>query len=248
MPNVKHFTLLTKTNTMKTLRIVFTLIIALQLMGCQETIEGNGNEVTENRILNDFDKIKISGMFEVVLEEGDPGIKIETDENLIPYITTEVENEVLRIATGDVTLSAEKLLLTIYYDNLNELDFSGAVKLSTSNVLYGDKFKLGISGAGSGDLEVDLNQLTIEVSGGAELNLIGRANVSSYDISGAGEVNAFELFSKEVYIDLSGAGEVNVNVESELDVEVSGAAEVNYIGSPNIREDISGAGSLNKKN
>ena len=97
-------------------------------------------------------------------------------------------------------------------------------------------------------LEVDLNELNIEISGGAELNIKGKANVASYDISGAGEVNAFELFSKEVYIDLSGAGEVNVNVESELDVEVSGAAEVNYIGSPKIREDISGAGSLNKKN
>jgi hypothetical protein len=248
MPNVKHFTLLTKTNTMKTLRIIFTLIIALQLMGCQETIEGNGNEVIKTRILNDFDKIKISGMFEVVLEEGDPGIKIETDENLIPYITTDVENEVLRIATSDVNLSAEKLLLTINYDKLKELNFSGAVKLSTADELNGDEFRLSISGAGSGDLEVDLNELNIEISGGAELNIKGKANVASYDISGAGEVNAFELFSKEVYIDLSGAGEVNVNVESELDVEVSGAAEVNYIGSPKIREDISGAGSLNKKN
>lgn len=233
---------------MKALRFFLALTILFSLGSCQESIDGNGNVVTESRILSDFDEIRISGMYEVVLEEGDPGLHIETDENIVPLIKSEVDKGVLTISSDDKHFNTETLILKITYDEIEELRCSGAVKLSTTSPISGNKFLLNISGAGSGSFEVDVNKLKVDVSGGAELNIKGRANEATYEISGAGEVNAFELLSSEVEIDLSGAGEVNVNAQDELDIDVSGAADVNYMGSPNITQSISGAGSVNQVN
>lgn len=235
-------------NHMKALRLFLALTILFGLGSCQETVDGNGNIVQESRILSDFNEIRISGMYEVVLEEGDPGLHIETDENLIPLIKSEVEGGVLTISSEDKNFNSEKLILTISYDEIEELRCSGAVKLSTTSPISGDKFQLNISGAASGEFEVDVNKLKVDISGGAELTISGRANDASYEISGAGEVNAFQLLSSEVEIDLSGAGEVNVNAQDKLDIDVSGAADVNYIGSPSIKQSISGAGSVNQVN
>lgn len=242
---MKHFTLLEKIRIMKKLRLILPLIsIAFVLHSCQETIDGNGYVVTEKRILNDFTEIQITGMFEVILAEGEPAISIEADENLIPYIITNVNGEQLEINTNNVHLDGEKLAITIYYDDLEELKVSGAIELSTQQTLHSNKFKLDVTGAAKGEIDIDVNELRVEISGGAELVLVGTADAAEYEINGAGEIDAFDLKTDEAMVDIAGAGEINLFAEKELDVEISGAAEVNYKGSPKVSEDISGAGAI----
>ncbi|HVX49006.1 MAG TPA: DUF2807 domain-containing protein, partial [Chitinophagaceae bacterium] len=67
-----------------------------------ETIHGNGNLTTETRNISSASFIESHGSFDVAIIHGaSPSLKIEADENLIPYIITENEDGKLVIRTKD---------------------------------------------------------------------------------------------------------------------------------------------------
>ena len=46
-------------------RISFLIVLSFFLYSCVNTIDGNGNVVKEDREVSDFDKIDISGNFQI---------------------------------------------------------------------------------------------------------------------------------------------------------------------------------------
>ncbi len=61
-----------------------------------KTISGNGRFNEERRNVGSADKIRSYGNFNVTILQGSsPSVKIEADENLIPYILT--ENKAMRL-------------------------------------------------------------------------------------------------------------------------------------------------------
>ena len=66
------------------------------------------------------------------------------------------------------------------------------------------------------------------------------------EISGTGNLSAFELLAKRFNLKSSGVGNANINVANNLDVDISGTATVNYKGNPQIQQEISGVASLNR--
>tara|TARA_B110000037_G_C17001263_1_gene457324 strand:+ start:312 stop:593 length:282 start_codon:yes stop_codon:yes gene_type:complete len=54
---------------------------------------GNGSIVTEDRTVDEFSRLKVSGSFRVVLtSDRTKELSIKTDENLMDYIITEVKD------------------------------------------------------------------------------------------------------------------------------------------------------------
>jgi hypothetical protein len=86
---------------MKTLISILTLLIVSVNLNAQvftKNIKGNAKIKTEKRSVSDYDKISVSGSFDVKLVKGKEGaISIIADENLMEYIETEVENGHLKI-------------------------------------------------------------------------------------------------------------------------------------------------------
>lgn len=183
-------------------------------------------------------------MFEVELIEGDEKIEVVTDENLHEHINIAVKNDELIIDTRDKYLDAEQVLLRIYYQDINEIDVSGAVSLNTENQLQTNHFSLDVSGACEGNLNVAVEDLEIEISGGGEPTLSGEAHHLDIDVSGAGEIKALDLQVQEADLQITGAGEIELSVENRLNVEVTGAGEVRYSGDPTISKSVTGAGEI----
>ncbi|MCO4807003.1 MAG: DUF2807 domain-containing protein [Flavobacteriales bacterium] len=227
---------------------IFSLLIALVLLSsCGETITGDGNVTTEERAIDSYNTLDVSGVFEIVLMPGEPKVVIETDENIHEHIDTKVEGGTLHITANNKILDAEALLLTVYYRDIDEVSISGACELASSGAVTGDRLELDISGGAEAELALDVDFFSIDLSGAAELEVRGLADKVEFDLSGAAEISAFDLQVKEAYIDISGASEVEISVSEVLEVEISGAGQVDYKGDPNIKSDISGAGSLNKR-
>lgn len=222
------------------------LLVAVGLSACGEVIEGSGNVTKETRELTAFNTINTSGAYEVVLIKGDPAIEIETDDNLHEHIVTEVKDEVLHIHSNNKHLNAEEMRLLIYIDQLKGIDISGAVDLSSKEVIAAKEFKVDISGAGNVVLTLDVGAFNLDISGGAELILDGKATVADLDITGAGEVDAAALQTEETSIDITGAGEVNIAVEKKLNIDITGAGEVKYTGDPEVTKGVTGAGEVKK--
>ncbi|MDB4534589.1 DUF2807 domain-containing protein [Vicingaceae bacterium] len=226
-------------------RIFLGLVIALTLNSCIDSIDGNGDVVKEKRTISSFNKIDISGGYEVLINQGsDERLEIEADENLLELIETEVRNNILYISSKQPIGNAESLKLYITTVNLNDIDVAGAIELSNKGTFESEKLEIEVSGAADINLDIEVEKLTMDMSGASETTLTGSANSFSIDISGAGELDAKKLKTKNTTIDISGAGSAVVFVKETLEVSVSGAGSVKYKGSPKVKQDISGAGSV----
>ncbi|PCJ28055.1 MAG: hypothetical protein COA97_01915 [Flavobacteriales bacterium] len=228
-------------------RIFLGLVIAFVLNSCINTIDGNGEIVKEQRIVTSFNKIDISGGYEVLINQGNKErLELEVDENLLEYIKTEVINNTLFISTKESIGNASSLKLYITIVNVEDIDVSGAIELKNKGTYKVDKLEIDVSGAADIDLNVDVESLIMDMSGASETSLSGNANDFEIKISGAGDLQAKNLKTKNTSIDISGAGSAIVHAKKSLTVSVSGAGSVKYKGNPKIDKDISGAGSVEK--
>jgi hypothetical protein len=240
---------------MKTIRpffIIFALLLlaATGFMGTCVDIHGievDGDVVQEERDVSDFLGLEVSGAFDVFLFQGkSESLRIEADKNLMEVIKTEVKGDKLMIYTDKNIKRYTKMNVYLTFENLEMIDLSGAVEMSSDEMLHFDDLLLEGSGASELNLNMDVVSLNADFSGAAEINLEGQAKSAVFDVSGASEIDAFDFEVKHCELDVSGAAEAKLYVSDYLKVDVSGAASVRYKGSPELTTDISGAGSLKK--
>ena len=83
---------------MKTIFVLLLTTISLNTFATCETIQGNGNLKKETRNASGYTGIELQGSMDVQVDYGSSNsIIVEADENLLPYIETEVENGNLKI-------------------------------------------------------------------------------------------------------------------------------------------------------
>lgn len=226
-------------------RIFLGIVVALTLNSCINTIDGNGEVVNETRGVSSFDKIDISGGFEVLLNQGsEEKLELEIDKNLIDFIETKVKNNTLYISSKKPIGNAESLRIYITVVNVDEIEASGAIELKNKGTYKTDDLEIDISGAADVDLNLEVENLTMNMSGASETTLSGNANNFDIEISGAGDLDAKKLKTRNTTVDISGAGSAIVYAKKTLKIEVSGAGSVQYKGNPKIEKSISGAGSV----
>ncbi len=228
-------------------RILFLIVLSFTFYSCVNTVDGDGNVTTEERSIDSFDKIDISGHFEVFINQGKTEkVEIEADQNLIELIETETKNNTLYIKSKEPIGDAESLKLYITVVSIEDIDISGAVELNSKGTIEAENLEIDISGAADVNLGVDVVSLAMDMSGASETTLRGKAENFDIELSGASDLQAEKLKTKHTSVDISGAGSAKVFAKKTLKVEVSGAGSVKYKGNPKITKDISGAGSVTK--
>lgn len=223
----------------------FALAIAPVFSGCgDELILGSGNVVTETRQVEGFTKIQADGMMDVYLEQGPYSLKIEADDNLMQYLTSELKGDKLVISTSNKHLTYERLRFYISAPILNEINSNGAVQINSSRQLGFNDLTIENSGAGKMDLDIQAQNLKIDNSGATNCILRGTVENLAIKMSGAGSIDAENLVAQNAKLNVSGAGTIRTHAVQELDVKISGAAKVSYKGNPNISQRISGAAKV----
>jgi len=231
--------------------VLMALTALLGLTACQMTgVTGSGSIVTEAREVSGFTRISVSGAGSVVLVQGAAeGAVVETDDNLMKYVRTEVRDGVLYLdtsATGKpVNLRPSKeILYTVTFRDLDGIVISGAGDV-TADAIAIPALDIAVSGAGDisiGDLRTE--KLGVAVSGAGDITLSGEARVQSVAISGAGSYKAGDLRSASAVVAISGTGDATVWVTDRLEAEVSGVGSVSYYGEPAVERSVSGVGSI----
>ncbi len=237
--------------TQRPLLSIIMLISGLFLFSCtiggSHVIHGDGNVVTTEHHFENFKKIDITGVFDVILEHGtEPVVTLKTDENLQELIFIEVRNNVLHVGpTEDAIYSHTDMKLHIVYPSLEQIHVGGACKLRAKNPIYSDKLSFQVSGAADIELEVNVDDLQTRVSGAGNLNFSGAAQKHNIMLSGATNLRAKDLKSKETRISMSGAGSAHVHASDRLRASLSGVGSIRYYGNPKeTKIDKSGLGSI----
>lgn len=216
----------------------------------RETVSGSGNITVEERRGLTAHRIKLAGFMDVELTQGSgTAVKVEADDNLQPYIITEMDEGVLviKMKSNIRFINSERLKIYITTDRLEQLTLSGSGNITGTNKFTGaDHLKLRVSGVG--DLQLDLNtpELEAEISGSGSLALSGETKDAKIQINGVGDCNAATLKAENATVKISGSGDVKLFADNRLDVTIRGVGSVYYKGSATVSQKISGSGEVKR--
>ncbi len=188
----------------------------------------------EERTITDFDRIDISGHFDVYLKKGDKvALRVEAREMDLDEITTKVSGSTLRIeSTRRNFRNGQKGIIYVTFTSLRDIDMSGAGNIIGESVISGEDLKVELSGAGNVEIEVDVRNLDLDLSGAGSFEVEGKAKTAEVNISGAGNFRGFKLTAEEVEVRMSGVGKAQVYASEYLDAEANGVGSVRYRGDP----------------
>jgi hypothetical protein len=219
------------------------LILILMFTGSQgfaqpwKTIKGDGNVKKESRPVADFTSLSSHGAIDVKIVYGHSNnIEVEADENLLPYVETNVENGKLIIQTKkNVNLnSRRKITVSLSMTKINALQLSGSGDIyGNGSFTSDDETKIILSGSGNIHLASgSFKNLNLAISGSGNILVRdGSANSVLVSVSGSGNADCSDIAAQSADVKISGSGNAKVNVSKSLSANISGSGNVYYKGN-----------------
>ncbi|MCX6205215.1 MAG: DUF2807 domain-containing protein [Bacteroidetes bacterium] len=217
-----------------------------------EKIEGNGQLKKETRSIGEFSKISSSGSWDVMVAYGNTcSVQVEGDENLLPYIVTELEGNRISIHSKKNTnlKSHNKIVIYVVLNNLSAISLSGS-----GNIMGEGKFSsdgpMQLSISGSGNIKVAFNSasaVSMSIAGSGNIQLSGKAEKAEVSISGSGNADCANLQVDHAVVRISGSGNVRIFANQSVKANISGSGNVYYKGAASdIEAHAAGSGKVIK--
>jgi len=240
------------------------ILIIFTTLSATAQIIGNRVVKEENReITNTFQIIRSTGPVDIILKQGPAtAVVVRADANIIPYISTNVENGVLTVYTKRNIRFAKVMEVYVTAPDINQLSASGSGDILCKPVFKAPEMKITANGSGdvlanlesknvilrgngSGDIAVSgihgSLQLVVNGSGDVKANGLQLLNctiksVGSGDISMYGKTNALAIVS-------SGSGDIDASQLTAVTVKATGSGSGDIAVRPVQKLDASLTGS-----
>lgn len=224
------------------------VLAALLLCACNfGVVRGSRRLVTESRSVSSFDRVTLTTSGEVIIIQGEEeSLTVETDDNVIKHITTQVQDGTLTLGTESGKLiSATQLTF-----NLTVKDFAGLRVTGSGDIvaedLYADRFEITTTGSGKVRIgSLAAQEVKIDITGSGDVDLAGEVTSQHITLRASGHYNGGDLRSETVDLTISGSGDATVWATESLAGRITGSGSVNYYGNPNTNVSTSGSGKLN---
>lgn len=216
----------------KTSFLLLSLLLLLAgQSGCvlrlrSNAIQGSGVEETQSRQIEDFQRVKLSGVGDVEVQIGSPtSLEISFDDNLLEFVETKVIDGELSIETKEQFNSALPLLVKLTTPSLQQARLSGVGSMNLS--------------------DVDNEHLEVDVSGVGALTASGKVKDLKVKLSGTGQANLEELVADSVTVVVSGVGNAKVHAIQSVNAKSSGVGGITIYGNPpKVDSNASGVGAI----
>ncbi len=192
-------------------------------------VHGNGVSKTVERKAADITILETSGAYNIHIRSGIDRqlIKITGDANLLPLIVTSPQSNKLVIYPEKSICTELGITVEMNVAALEALVTSGSDTIKVQGI--------------------NTPKFSLDMGGSSDVELSGAAHTLDATISGAGDLKAKDLKTKETILNISGSSTANVYATERLKVDVIGVADVNYFGHPKkIEKEILGVGDLNQ--
>lgn len=244
-------------------KISFTLVVLVLVFsvvacdvtidgGRSETVRGSGTVVEENRSLGDLSGVQLTmpGTLHIAMGTGE-SLRIEAEDNLLPYIESGVRAGDLVIETrqGINLRSTRPIHYYLTVDELTKIVISSSGDVLTQD-LQSQSFSVTSSSSGDlsiGSLECTSLGVTISSSGNVEI-LGGQVQRQNITISSSGEYRAQNLASVETEVTLTSSGTATVRVSDRLGGRLSSSGNVYYLGNPEVSVRTTSSGRAVQRN
>jgi hypothetical protein len=237
----------------------FTLVTAFILAGAAAVAQSPkviNDPNAQKRTVGDFHGIAIHSGIDLYLNQGgDESVVVSaTDPEVRDRIVTEVKDGILNIYLDDKfhwsdwSWHNRKLKAYVSCKVLDELKASGGSDIYIDQSIKSQKLELHLSGGSDVRGKLEVGDLTVGQSGGADAYISGTASQLTVHVSGGSDFHGYELAVDNCRAQASGGSDVYVTVNKELDASASGGSDIHYKGSGAVHEThTSGSGSVSRK-
>lgn len=233
--------------------LAFTLMAGL-LCSCHlNRISGDGNVISKEIQIEDYDEIEIRGEnidLRYTQSGGTPYLKIETDRNILELLEIKSDNKelVIRPQNKHIGINPTRFIVTTNSTALKELEMAGGGNCDLGEGLTG--YKLDIKTAGDGTIKAEaiaIARLDCEIAGSCTLHLSGKTEKMQIKSAGSSTVKAFDLETEELNCKAAGSTHIEITANQSISTKIAGSGTIRYKGNPNIKEkSIAGSGSITK--
>lgn len=235
-------------------RTLFPLIsiFTVLLSACGMTIvPGSGKVVSEAREVSDYDQVVFSAPGEMTIsQDGQEALEIETDDNLLQYIVTRVENRTLYIEVEPEVLSlrpTHDIHYTLSVKALKDVQLNGSGSIRMAS-LENDDFHFALNGSGDFSLdELTTQNADLCVAGSGSLHLQTlKANTTVFNLIGSGDVYVSTLESDTLTTTITGSGSASLDGKvTRQTVQLSGSGSYRAATLESTTADVTVSGSGN---
>lgn len=255
-----------------TLAVALFLGIMLGLTGCSWNIAkmvasiNNSNVIDGDRNIVKVEKQLSSSTYElnitemrfqeagniILRESDDKKISVSTDNNIMDNINIDIDIDDIHKKINITSSNSNKYKFTEFVIEVSvpviSVKAGGAFNFD-AEIKDMDSFSFTSSGASDGKFAINNVRKTVFDSKGAcDLELSGNTDVFEADISGAGDVKADKLKTRECEAKISGSGNLEIYTSEILKVNIQGTGSVIYDGNPSkVEKNIMGSGSVKHK-
>ena len=209
------------------------------------------NTITKKYDFGAIKSIEASSIYEIEVTEGtEKGVTIVCDAAYEEHLEVKYfQGELILAMKPNMKMINNKEGIKVYLQmpTIEDIDLSGAAKLSASGTFKTRELDIDLSGATSvKGLQISGSELSIDCSGASSLTITGNFSSSiDAEVSGASKVTITGN-SRDLDIEASGASNVHVTGEHKYtETSCSGASNIKLDGSTSyFKSETSGASNL----
>ena len=220
------------------------------ISGIRPTVTGSGIRITEERTLPEFSSVVMNTMGDVDIQWLDRftvPFTLTVDDNIMPFITSNITNGVL-VIDSDQTKRLEDFDLTVVLGmtSLERVTLAGVGSITSYSLGFSVDHTIEALLTGVGDIYLKVNapDVTAVLLGAGTIRMTGQPTNFKGILSGAGRLEMFSLYADTAVVNLSGSGEVEVSVFDQLTAAISGEGSIYYKEDPTVYETITGNGRV----
>jgi hypothetical protein len=234
---------------------LLTVLTLVSVMAIAQNPKVITDPNAQKRTVSSFHGIAIHSGIDLYLSQGgDEAVAVSaSDPEYRDRIVTEVEDGILHIYLDDKWhwnwgWGNRKLKAYVSCKVLDQLKASGGSDVYIDEAIKSPKLELHLSGGSDFHGKLQVGELTVGQSGGADVFISGSASQLSVHVSGGSDFHGYDLSVDDCHAQASGGSDVYVTVNKELEATASGGSDIHYKGSGSIREShTNGSGSVSRK-
>ncbi len=216
-----------------------------------QTVVGSGNIVQETRSVTGATGVNMCRDANLTIEQGAPEeLILETDDNLLAAISTELEGGILVIQNllGCELQPSQMMEAHLTLSSIDSITLSGTGSISVPD-LTTSQLELTMSGVGNIEISnLDSQILDVLISGVGGISIAaGQVDdqiITLNTFNASGDYDAENLSSSTVDVDISGSESATVRVSTALKANITGSGSVFYHGSPVVTRTGTGTGGV----
>jgi hypothetical protein len=239
-----------KKRFLNALVLIVLLLNACNLLSpaASETVRGSGNVITEERTVNGVTGVVLATLGDLTIELGvQDALRIEAEENVLPYLVTEVGNSNGVLTIRETQGADLKPTLPVRYflmvKSINSLAATSSGNIQAP-ALEAGTFRVEVSSSGNISIEeIQADRLEVELSSSGGLEIAG-GEVGEQDVtvSSSGSYEAGELRSESARVENNSSGSATVWVTGSLNANLSSSGKIQYYGNPQVTEKYTSSG------